>query len=170
MSKIKLISPWHTYYNEMKAFFEEDPYVNVIFDEDKMDIKLLVRDGEKAEALSKVLNLHKEFGDTNLTVAVVPSNQVGPETAKRLKTLSDNEDYSQLYPYALGSNEEFYDVGIIKGAFGFDAVYVIFKKNVIQYYTDNLGDLHGVKSTLMEDIARDIFIPWPGVFFCTEVE
>ena len=75
-----------------------------------------------------------------------------------------------LYVYALSGNDEFSEAHKIEGALGFDAVYVVFKKNVIQYYTDNLGDLHGIKSTLAENIARDIFVQHPGVFFCTDVE
>lgn len=170
MAKLKLTSPWHTYYNELKAFFREDPEVTVLFDEDNMEIKLLVRDGEKAEALSGILNLHKEFGDTNLTVAIVPANQPTSAAMKYLEAITTNENYEMLYVYALSGNDEFSEAYKIEGALGYDAVYVVFKKNVIQYYTDNLGDLHGVKSTLMENIARDIFVQHPGVFFCTEVE
>lgn len=177
MAKLKLTSPWHTYYNELKAFFEVDPYVDaVIFDEDNMNVKLLVRGGEKAEALARVMHLHKVYGDTKLTITIVPDNEPTQDETRRLRLLSDVENYAQLYISALSTNYEFYEIIVTEQALqkedgvSFDAAYVIFKKNVIQYYTDNIGDAHGIKSTLMEDIARDIFVPHPGVFFCTEVE
>ena len=170
MAKLKLTSPWHTYYNELKAFFREDPQVRVLFDEDNMDVKLLVRNAHKAEALSCLLKDSQQWGDTKLTVTVIPSNEILPDTKMYIYSLAENDKYVQIYSYALSGNDEFYDVCDIEGALGFDAVYVVFKKDVIQYFTDNIGDLHGIKSTLMENIARDIFVSHPGVFFCTEVE
>lgn len=44
---------------------------------------------------------------------------------------------------------------------------MLFKKEVVQYFTDNLGDYNGYRSTLYENIARDIFGDIVGVFFCT---
>lgn len=170
MPKLKLTSPWNSYYNELKAFFREDPQVTVLFDEDNMDVKLLIRDGYKAEALSYLLVKEQHWGDTTLTVTVIPANAKDQETDKTIKRLDDENDYVHMYNLALTGNDEFSDVYAIKGALGYDAVYVVFEKDVIQYYTDNLGDLHGIKSTLAENIARDIFVQHPGVFFCTEVE
>jgi len=48
-----------------------------------------------------------------------------------------------------------------------DLTYVLFKNKVVQYFIDNIGDYNGMKSTLYEDIARDIFEDVDGVFFCT---
>ena len=48
--------------------------------------------------------------------------------------------------------------------------YVVFKKEVVQYFNDSLGDIHGVCSTLMQDIAKDIFEDTEGVYFCTDTE
>lgn len=170
MAKLKLTSPWHTYYNELKAFFREDPQVTVLFDEDDMNIKLLVRNEHKAEALTYLLNDSQQWGDTKLTVTVVPANVVATDAQAYINSLANSNEYIQMYSYALSGNDEFNDLCEIKGAVGFNAIYVVFEKNVIQYYTDNLGDLHGVKSTLMEYIARDIFVQHPGVYFSTEVE
>jgi hypothetical protein len=46
--------------------------------------------------------------------------------------------------------------------------YVIFKKEVVQYYDDNLGDAHGNRTTLYEQIANQIFEDREGIYFCTD--
>ena len=46
--------------------------------------------------------------------------------------------------------------------------FVEFCKYVVQYYNDNLGDLHGNRTTVMEQIAREVFDDVSGVYFCTD--
>ena len=48
--------------------------------------------------------------------------------------------------------------------------YIVFEKEVVQYFNDNLGDIHGVESTLYEDLAREVFEEHDGVFFCTDID
>ena len=48
--------------------------------------------------------------------------------------------------------------------------YVVFRNEVVQYYTDDLGDYFGMASTLYEDIARDLFSEVDGIYFCTNTE
>ena len=45
--------------------------------------------------------------------------------------------------------------------------YVVFVKEVVQYFNDDLGDANGVCSTLYQDIAKRLFTSTEGVFFCT---
>lgn len=169
MANLKLISPWMEHYNKLCAFFQSDPSVTVIMDEDNMDVKVLVQDSHKATTLSFLLDGEKTFGDVTLSVSVIPANGVSPDTSKYLKNLSTDENYMQLFIYALTDNDILSDIRKVRGVLGFDAVYIIFKKEVIQYFTDNIGDYNGVKSTLAEYIARDIFVQHPGVFFCTKL-
>ena len=35
--------------------------------------------------------------------------------------------------------------------------YVVFEKEVVQYWNDNLGDINGLRSTLYQDLAKEIF-------------
>ena len=168
MAKINLVAPWNEHYNKMVAFFKDDPDVTVLYDEEGKHIKLLVNESFKAEALSRVLKTELEFGNVKLFVSVVPTNDITKDVKNMFDHISSIEDYSLEYMHALNDNDSYAYVQVIKGMMGFDAVFVVFKRKVIQYYNDNLGDLNGVKSTLAENIARDIFIPHNGVFFCTE--
>lgn len=169
MANLKLISPWRNYYHEIQAFFKEDPYVTVVFDEDNMEIKLFVQASDKAEALTQILNPEKTFGETTVKVTVIPDNTMSREIKLMMKSMIEAEEFERVISIALDCNRLFYGVRVIKGLLGFNAIYVLFNKKVVQYYNDNIGDLNGVKSTLAEDIARDIFVSRPGVFYCTNV-
>ena len=168
MARINLISPSDEYYNKMAAFFKDDPYTTVLYDESEKHIELLVNEPFKAVALSQLLKTELDFGDAKLLISVVPTNDDAKDAIHYFKHMGVDEDYDVRYMHALNDNDIYSYVRSIKGMKGFDAVYVIFKKKVIQYYNDNLGDLNGVKSTLAEYIARDIFMPHNGVFFNTD--
>ena len=46
--------------------------------------------------------------------------------------------------------------------------YVVLKKEVVQFFNDNLNDIHGLETTLYQTIAKDVF-DGTGVFFCTDI-
>ena len=154
MAKLCLSSPWNIYYNKINAFFMRDPEVNVIFDEENYNIKIYVSNGRKAAALSKILIPQQEFGNITLDIEVIPPNGILKNTA--------NTDLVD----AFAGNGALFSIEKVEG-FGFNAVYVIFQKEVVQYFTDDLGSYYGKASTLYEDIAREIFDVDTGIFFCT---
>ena len=89
----------------------------------------------------------------------------------RTLVLPANEEeelsYVELFRRAFKGNgaveEIISDVGLLKGW-----NYVVFKPEIVQFYDDNLASYYGVKTTLYEDIAREIFDQNSGnVFFCT---
>lgn len=168
MAKVNLVAPWDEYYNEMVAFFAEDPDVTILYNSEAKSIKVLVRTQNKAEALTYLLNSEVDFGGIKLLIMVVPANEVKKDVKRFFKNANDEEDYDLEYCHALNGNELFSYTRPIENMLGFNAVFVVFQKKVIQYYNDNLGDLNGMKSTLAEDIARDIFVQHNGVFFCTD--
>ena len=157
MAKVGLSAPWVQFYHEVQAMFKLDDDVRVIFDEDKCTLKLFVADAKKADALSKILPTDKVFGDKILKIIIVLPNIVSSSISS---TVAD----------AFSGNAALEYVQEIDGVFSNPLVYVVFRKEVVQYYTDNLGDIHGIRSTLYEDIAREIFIPQDFVYYCTDVE
>lgn len=173
MARINLAAPWDEYYNKMAAFFKEDSDVTVLYDgqeDDTKYIKVLVDHPEKATALEALLNKEKDFGGVKLIVTVVPADDIPKNIARDMSQWAEDAKYYGLYRSALIGNANFERVHEIKGMLGFDATFVVFKKKVIQYYNDNIGDLNGVISTLAEYIARDIFIQNSGVFFNTDIK
>ena len=170
MAKVNLIAPWNEYYEELVAFFAEDREVTILYDEEAKNIKVLVQDPLKAEALTDLLASEKEFGSTKLVITVVPANKPDTRIKSTLASLKENEGFAAEYRVALHNNGLFGYVHEVENVMGFNAVFVVLRKKVVQYYNDNLGDLNGMKSTLAESIARDIFIPNNGVFFCTDIQ
>ena len=142
MAKLNLSAPWDLYYEEIKCFFAEDELTHVVYDRDKYIINIYVEDGEKATALDQLLIEEVHFGDITLSIDVIPANEDG---------FSDKEFKGmELFEKALGSNANFRFAQTVKLLFNNPLTYVVFKDEIAQYYTDDLGDWNGFRSTLYQ--------------------
>ena len=157
MARVKLSAPWDEFYNEVNELFRYDDEVRVVFFEEQKTIKLYVDNPAKAEALQKLLPQKKEWGKVVLLIEVIPSN-------KEKKT----ELTRSIWSVAFTSNTAVSFIYTIDGIFNNPLTYVVFVNEVVQYFNDNLGDINGNRSTLYEDIARDVFGHVDGTFFCTD--
>lgn len=167
MALLKLSSPWIIFYREMQKMFEHDQNTHIVFDEDENLIRVYVEnDIRKANALKKILLEEKTFGNVTIKIKVVgPSN----EEPKYLKKYSaDNMTDDEAFHNALRANDAFHWVKSVEGIFSNPIVYVVFDKSVVQYFNDNLTDAHGCCTTLYQEIAKDIFKPMEGVYYCTD--
>lgn len=162
MSRLKLAPPWIIYYNKLAAFFRNDDTVRVIYDEENYEIKLFCKNSDVADALTYILPAEQEFGNITLKVTVVPANGV------KVYTRSTPVDLYDVYRTAFMYNDSVADVVPVTGIMSNPIVYVIFEPEIVQYWTDDLSDAHGLNTTLMQDIARDIFVNQDGIFFCTD--
>lgn len=160
MSKLKLASPWATCFRQFKAFFQKDPDVRVIFDEDTPSIKIYAEDKTKAEALAYLIPTSKQFGNVTLQITIIPANGASINNGTYTSIRSAIVD-------ALKCNKAVVGLQPVESA-GFSALYVLFAREVVSYFNDNLGDLNGMTSTLYQDLANEIFQNHNGVFFCTE--
>lgn len=158
MAKISLSPPWVEYYHKVDELFKYDQEVRVIYDEDINKLSLYVDNENKASAIAELLPTEREFGNVIMEIAIIPSN-----TKKNLRRTNIS-----LIEAAFENNPIVDDIKIISGLFSYDLNYVIFKNCVVQYFNDNLGDYNGLKSTLYEDIARDVFDDCEGIFYCTD--
>lgn len=157
MSKLKLSPPWITYVNKLEGLFKGDPAIRFQYDEDEYSLKIFVEDAEKADALMKLLPIQKEFGNVVLKIAVIPA---------------DSEvDYLELFRSAFKGNPNVADITSVELPAGGALGYVVFKKEVVQFFNDDTSDLHGVCSTLNEFSAREVFgESSASVYFCTDVK
>ena len=163
MAKLNLSAPWVTYYRETEELFRNDPTIRVLFDEEEPELKLYVNDQDKYEALTFLMPEKMEFANVTMPITIVPANL--PDTAHCNKEKTPAEHIMALF----FDNEALVDIAVVHGIFANDLVYVIFKKEVVQYFNDNLGDYNGVCSTLYQEIAKNVLKPQPGIFFCTSV-
>ena len=156
MAIIKKSAPWVAYYKELNELFREDDDVLVVYDEDDNTINVYVGDEAKAGAIQYLLPTEKKFGNVTLFVNVIPSNK-GSYMVNASNPLSVATD-------AFRDNDAVVAVTDISGVF--PLVYVVFKKKVVQYFDDNLGDINGNCSMLYETMAKNVFND-VGIKFCT---
>ena len=155
MSKTKLSAPWVNYYHELEAFFAEDNSVNVQYNNDIPEINIYVDGPAKANALSKLIPEEKVFGTTTLKINVIPSNK--------------QESRAELIKAALEGNKAFVFAETIQGPMSNPMTFIVFKNKVVQYFTDDLSDYFGVRSTLYQDMAKELFSEDEGVYFSTNI-
>lgn len=156
---MKLAAPWITFYHEMEAMFGGDSEIRVELDdsdEDEMIIKLYVDNQMKAEALEKLLPMEKKFGNVSVYIEVIPSNE--------------EDSKVRLFQKAFENNPAFKFIYSVDGVGLFPANYVVFENKVVQFFNDELNDIHGNKSTLYQEIAKDIFENHEGIYFCTDTK
>lgn len=155
MTKIGMVSPWVEEYRRIEALFSEDPEVKVIFDEDECKVKIYVESERKAEALTKILPTSKTYGNVTLTIDIIPAN-------------TENESLISIYKKAFEGNGAVSFIETVDGPITNTINFVCFKNKVVQYFNDDLGDPHGLCSTLYQDIAKNLFEVKEGIFFCTD--
>lgn len=159
-SNIKLSSPWVSYYHAVKALFDEDKDIKITFDNDTMELKLYVTGEKKMEALTKLFPTEKTFGNVALKISIIPAN------------LGYVSNPGKVFEDAFENNPAVVSTIVIPGAYGNPVTYVVFDKRVVQYWNDNMGDPHGNRSTLFEELAREVFEDSPvakACLFCTNI-
>ena len=159
MSELKLAAPWTTYYRQIQAIFKEDPEIKVLYDATEPAIKIYVDNVLKADALSQLFPTEKVFGNVTLKITIVPSNKLAGQDGRGLikDAFSGNGAVSFIYEVtdAMLSNP---------------MIFVVFKKEVVQFFNDDISSVYGLCSTLYETLAKDLFDGIKGVFFCTDTD
>lgn len=155
MKSTKWSAPWFQYVQKLRAMFGKDPDISIVHNEGNQEVTLLVTNPQKADALMQLLPAEKEFGNVTLKITVKPANDVDPVRGLLLT--------------AFAGSPVLREINVVSEC-PFAATYAMFKKEVVDYYSDNMSDPEGMSHTLYQDIAKDIFVDLPGVFFSTAGE
>ena len=153
---VGLSAPWVTYYREIEALFGADPEITVAYDELQGEIKMLVNNDDKAQAIAQILPAEKTFGGVTIKVTIVTANSFKPANIN-------------MFERALEGNPAVSFMETVDGVFSNPISYIVFANKVVQFFDDNLGDINGMRSTLYEDIASNIFAEHEGICFCTDL-
>lgn len=153
--KVGISSPWVEYARKVNALFEKDPEVAVDWNDENKELTLYVDSQEKADALENLLPPEIEFGNVKMTITIIPANLV-------------DMSLMTLFERAFKGNPAVSYTKSVEGM-GFNANYIVFQPEVVQYFNDDLSDINGVESTLYEEIAKDVFTKHEGIFFCTDI-
>ena len=153
---LKISSPWVTYARKINALFDQDPEVLVEYDNDGPEVKLYVDNYAKAEALTELMPTEKTFGNIVLKITVIPANEITK---------------IGLFRNAFAGNPIVDKIETVPFAENAPINYIIFAREVVSFFNDDMNDFFGLESTLYEDLARDIFeVGDGGICFCTNVE
>ncbi len=166
--RLKISPPWITYVNMVNALFEHDPEVQLLYDNNDKVVELHVEDPTKAYAIDRLLPDVVEYGNISLDVKVIPGNKT-PRNEIPEDDINITNDW--LFNIAFEDNPVFAYTKTISGIFNNNLTYVVFKNRVVQFFNDNLNDIHGLVSTLYQEIAHEVFSEeLEGVCYCTDVE
>lgn len=153
--ELELSPPWDEYYREVDALFGEDPDVKIDMNDEDCELTLYVEGQDKADAISSLLPTEQVFGNVTLKVTVVPANE-GPKT--KLDLIKDAFEGNPAFSYATTINILYAN----------PVSFVVFKNKVVQYFNDDLSDVNGNRSTLYQEIAKEIIGEGDGIYFCTD--
>lgn len=151
---MKLISPWVDFYRKIQMLFEQDPEVETVFDEENNEIKLYVEGARKADALMMLLPTEKVFGNVTVKITVIPANNGEMTKADALReAFIGNPALSYVI-----------EIPSVFGTFN----YAVFQNKVVQYFNDDMRDINGNRSTLYQELAKEVFGYDTDICFCTE--
>lgn len=159
---LNLASPWYTYQRKIKALFRHDDDIEVgdVFELDDpvadyaFDIE--VKNHEKYIALDRVLPKVRAFGNVRIAIFLYDEEN-GVE-----------QDSETLFRTIFDGNPALSEIVTAEDFTGTKHTYVLFRPEVIQFYNDDISDLNGNWSGIMQDIARDVFADDArGIHFCT---
>lgn len=159
-AKLKLSPPWVTYIKKIEALFGQDPEIRIESDCEAPSVKLYVANADKAAALAAMLPEKWTYGNVECRVTVVPGNDAVPCKSKTpaeavCAAFAENPVVAVMRP-------------VSKGLFR-DLSYVAFRREVVQFFNDDLADINGNWSGLYADIAKEL-LDADGVFFCTAAD
>ncbi len=164
-TRVKLSPPWAEHVTKMEMLFDGDPQIafNVNLTGKNPSVVLACNNGDKVTALQQILPTEVKFGNVTLNIVIdgVPSNRAFKNKKELFETAFEK---NPAFAYAVSPTDDGYE--------WFSFVYCVFKCKVIQYFSDNLNDCHGITSTLYQNIAEDVLTGEgaQGVFFNTDVE
>ena len=152
---VGLSAPWIIYFREVEALFAQDPEVKVLMDEDEYELSIYVDSPVKAEAIQMLLPDEKVFGNVILKISVIPADKEPTKVELIRRAFAGNPALRKIVPAHL----------VVA-----PVDYVLFEKKVVQYYSDDASDLHGLTSTLYQEIAKDVIGEEADLYFCTSTE
>lgn len=148
--KLKIQSPWIITYKKIVALFGRDADLEISsivgLPDGNYGLSIFSKNTPKLQAIEKILKSEYTFGNVKLYISFIfEENNKDSITAVDFKTaFSGNSILSNVY-----EREDITRTTI--------NTYVLFSKEVIQFFNDNLKDFYGNYNGLAEDIAREIF-------------
>lgn len=108
------------------------------------------------------------IGDVTVRAAILGPDEDGENSAEEIASVCD------LFRKAFTGNPHFSRVVTVRYPLGMVLNYCVFKKEIIQFWNDDLSDINGVCSMITSDLAREILVldsaPFEKISFCIEAD
>ena len=156
----RLSPPWYTYYNFLKHTIGSDNWVKVLdmteISGSQYIITIQAHKEDKARALATILALRQSFGNVIVDIEIIYDGK-GVSPYEPPLTIND---LVRIFNQALDTNVYFKNVK--PGGFVTTLIFPIFKKEVIQFFNDDISDYYnnfnGVASNVFAEVLRpDIY-------------
>ena len=154
--QVGISSPWVTYARKLAMLLTADD-TTVEYDghdDNKKKVIIRTKSFDKATAFMKLLPSIIIFGNVALYIKIIPANEL--DTVKLFKTIFGNSPIVDKIVTVQpdGTSNPF--------------TYILFKKEVCEYWDDNLGNPHGFMFDLYQNMAENIFEDnHDGIIFTT---
>lgn len=153
MAELGLNAPWVEKAREIRALFEGDDNVIVLFEDEPPKVTLYVDGEDKASSIERLLPASYTFGNVTMEVSVIPSNSEPTETEHLMRAFSGN-------PAFCGTLED----RLVDGS---KVVYAMFAPKVVQFFADDISKAYGIHTKTYEQVASDVLEC--GAFICSEL-
>ena len=156
---VKLSPPPYTYFNFLKHSIGNDPCLEVLEMQEKAEgnflIQIEVEGITKARALAAILELHQSISNWNIYIEILHNGRV----VKPQKDYETMEDFVEMFENALSTNRYFEFATYVRTFSGFPIVFLIFKKDVIQFFNDDISDFYNNFNGVVADVFREVLKP-----------
>ena len=151
--QVKLSPPQYTYSNFIKHSIGNDPCVRVLDLQETPHGDYLqiinVDERRKAAALATILKRRKTFGNVKIRIEVRHCGRV-------VEPVTEIRSILRLFEAALDTNRWFEFVESKQVFFGLKPIFPVFKKDVIQFFNDDLSDLYANFNGVVADVFREV--------------
>ena len=151
--QVGMSSPWVTYARKLAMLLTADD-TEVEYNSEKKKVTIRTNSFDKCAAFTKLLPQAVVFGNVILTIDIIPANDIDDVTMfKHIFANSPIVDkIVTIQPE--GTSNPF--------------TYILFKKEVVEYWDDNLGNPHGFMFDLYQNMAENVFEDnHDGIIFTT---
>ena len=158
---VGLQSPWVTIYNKVVALFGRDEELtigNLEADEANSGYFFTIASANsvKLNSLERILKNEFVLGNITLRIKFIYENVQDGITANDLRN-------------AFAGNNILKDIKTVDTPLANGISYVLFGREVLQFFNDDITDYFGNYNGLAEDIARELFNEVPNVNYCTDI-
>lgn len=164
MANVGLQSPWVTTYGKIKALLVRDPDLNIskiTESEGVYTFNISSTNANKICALEKIIKNEFTYGNVVLKINFLVEN-----TEEEGNTITANDLRN-----AFTGNGVVSKIETVTNPVGIDQTFVLFERDVIQFYNDDISDFYGNFNGLAEDIARELFNDaGPEINYCTDID